>query len=305
MGPLSFLMYTSPLEDIIKSHGVDSMIYADDTQIYAFKSRKDGHNFVLSKLEACIRDIRSWSTANEMKLNDEKTEIIHITSRFRSATSISSLHIGNSLVEPATSARNLGVVFDQNLNRNLHVNNICRAASHALYKIGKIRNHLDMKTTEMLVHAFVSSRIDSCNSLLYGLPDCQLNKLQRIQNSAARLITRSKKFTHITPILHQLHWLPVKSRINFKVLLLTFKCVHGIAPTYLQDLINMYTPSRSLRSSSMSLLLSPSVSTKSYGHRSFQFSAALLWNNLPTYIKEAQTVTSFKTLLKHHLFSVI
>ena len=111
--------------------------------------------------------------------------------------------------------------------------------------------------------------------------------LQRLQNSAARLVTRSKKFTHITPILHQLHWLPVKSRIYFKVLLLTFKCVYGLAPTYLKDLIHMYTPSRSLRSSSRSLLLPPSVSTKSYGHRSsFQSSAAFLWNNLPTHIKE-------------------
>lgn len=188
---------------------------------------------------------------------------------------------------------------------NQHINNICRSASSALHKIGKIRRCLDQQTAETLVHAFVSSRVDNCNSLLYGLPDQQVNKLQRIQNSAARLITRTKRSEHITPILRDLHWLSVKQRINFKILLLTFKCIHGLAPVYLQNLIRDYTPRCCLRSSSKSLLVAPSVSTKSYGSRSFQFSSAILWNGLPIGIKEAQSVTRFKTLLKTYLFSLL
>ena len=94
--------------------------------------------------------------------------------------------------------------------------------SFALHKIGKIRQFLTKEATKQLVHALVISRIDFCNSLLYSLPDVHTNKLQRIQNSAARLITRTKCREHITPILKQLHWLPVKSRINYKILLLTY-----------------------------------------------------------------------------------
>ena len=186
-----------------------------------------------------------------------------------------------------------------------HVNNICRSASLALHKIGKIRNCLDQKTTEMLVHAFVSSRLDNCNSLLYGLPDCHLNKLQRIQNSAARLVTRTTPLVHITPILRNLHWLPIKERINFKILLITYKCIHRLAPSYLHELIQEYTPARSLRSSSKSLLSPPSVCTKSYGNRSFQSSSAFLWNSLPSHVKEAQSLSQFKTLLKSHHFSLL
>ncbi|PIK56827.1 hypothetical protein BSL78_06229 [Apostichopus japonicus] len=272
MGPLSFTMYTSPVEDIIKAHGMSGMLYADDTQVYAIKSGCD-HGATLAKLGACISDIRSWSAANDMKLNDDKTELIHISSKFRTAAPIPSLKIGTTHVEPVNNARNLGVTFDKNLDMNQHINNICRSASSALHKIGKIRRCLDQQTAETLVHAFVSSRVDNCNSLLYGLPDQQVNKLQRIQNSAARLITRTKRSEHITPILRNLHWLPVKQRINFKILLLTFKCIHGLAPVYLQNLIRDYTPRCCLRSSSKSLLVTPPVCTKSYGSRSFQFSS--------------------------------
>ena len=279
------------------------MIYADDTQIYSVKSKSPDSYSTMSKLEACIEDIRSWSLANGLKLNDSKTELIHISSKFRSVSPIQSFQIGTAHIEPVQKARNLDVVFDSHLTMDPHVNNVCRAASLALHKIGKIRNYLDQQTTETLVHAFVSSRLDNCNSLLYGLPDSRLKKLQHIQNSAARLVTLKKSSDHITPILRSLHWLPIADRIKYKVLLLTFKCLHSSAPTYLQDLVVQYTPSRRLRSSSKLLLSSPPVSTKYYGHRSFQYSAAYLWNNLPAKVKEARTLTNFKTLLKTYLFS--
>ena len=186
-----------------------------------------------------------------------------------------------------------------------HVNHICRAAFLSLHKIGKIRSFLDRQTTERLVHAFISSRLDNCNSLLFGLPDNQLAKLQRIQNSAARLVTRCSPDSHITPILHDLHWLPVKLRIDYKVILLTYKCIHGIAPSYLSDLVQNYTPARRLRSSSKSLLVTNSVSTRSYGQRSFQYASALLWNGLPEHVKGTQSVSTFKTRLKTHMFSLL
>ena len=130
----------------------------------------------------------------------------------------------------------------------------CKSASFQLHRLGKIRQYLDTTTAKKLVQALVLCHLDYCNNILYNMPDSQLGKLQLIQNSAARLITGTKKYSPITPVLQQLHWLPVKSRISFKILLLTFQCLHNMAPLYLQELLNKYTPAINLRSSQKNLL---------------------------------------------------
>ena len=171
--PLSFTMYTAPLEDIIHAHGLGRMIYADDTQVY-FVLDDDSDRALLTcipKIERCVDDIKCWSTANDLKLNGDKTEVLHITSCFRNSSPLPSVQICNSLIEPVDSARNLGVVVQNDLKMDLFVNNICRSASFALYRIGQIRKFLDEKCTEMLVHAFITCRLDQCNSLLYALPE--------------------------------------------------------------------------------------------------------------------------------------
>ena len=124
----------------------------------------------------------------------------------------------------------------------------CRSASFALHRIGKIRSFLDKQTAERLVHAFVMCHIDFCNSLLQGLPAGQIKRLQSIQNSAARLVSRTKKYQSISPVLQSLHWLPVHYRIMFKILLLSYQCFHNLAPSYLTELLTIYKPGRNLRS---------------------------------------------------------
>ena len=186
---------------------------------------------------------------------------------------------------------------------DIFVNNICRSASFALYRIGQLRKFLDKKCTEMLVHAFITCRLDQCNSLLYALPESQIAKLQRIQNSAARLVSLSRKYDHITPILRELHWLPVKYRIIYKILLLTYKCLHGMGPIYLQELLKEYKPARNLRSS-MQLRLITSITSTQYGQRSFSAAASELWNDLPLHVKNSQTLVQFKSSLKTHLFTL-
>ena len=111
----------------------------------------------------------------------------------------------------------------------------------------------------MLVHAFIIGRLDYCNSLLYGLPSVHLSKLQRVRNSAARLVcTDISRYDHVTPVLYSLHWLPVKYRICFKILILTFKAIHGLAPEYISDLISVKDVSKhSLRSNGGLLLHQP------------------------------------------------
>ena len=180
----------------------------------------------------------------------------------------------------------------------------CRSASFALHKIGKIRSFIDIHTTKRLVHAFVMCHIDFCNSLLIGLPVRHIQRLQVIQNSAARLVSRTKKHESVSPILQCLHWLPVRSRIMFKILLFAYECFHDLAPSYLSELLTTYKPERNLRSSKKNLFIIPTVLTKTYGERSFAYAAPILWNSLPDSLRCINTIDHFKSALKTHLFKI-
>ena len=178
-----------------------------------------------------------------------------------------------------------------------HITKICASSFYYIYNIRRIRKYLSQQSTETLVHAFITSRLDYCNGLLYGLPDCLLNKLQRVQNACARLILKEQKFCHITPLIFKLHWLPIRYRIEFKILLITFKILNFLVPSYLSSLISLRPPSKyNLRNSSDKLLLShPSFRSKAtLGDRSFTCAAPKLWNELPLDIRSARTVNIFK-----------
>ena len=140
------------------------------------------------------------------------------------------------------------------------------------------------------------------NELLYGLPEHLILKLQRVQNAGARLITNSPKHCHITPILHQLHWLPVRFRCIFKILCIVFRCLNGLGPKYLTEYLHFYQPTRVLRSSLDNLLLVIPRSCRKYGDRAFSVAAPRLWNSLPYEIRAASSFYIFKKCLKTHLF---
>jgi len=280
------------------------MTYADDTQLYILLHPRD-REFVISRLELCLRDIKAWTASNMLVLNDSKTEVVHISSKFVKTPSFPKITIGSSEIEVSRVAKNIGVIFDEYMDMKDHIKAITRAASFAIYRIGQLRRYLDRPSTERLVHAFVSSRLDYCNSLLVGLPDCELNKLQRVQNAAARLVTKCNKRDHMKPVLRDLHWLPVQQRIWFKIALLTFKALHGMAPCYISDLVKEYKPKRSLRSASQRLLcLPPITKTKTYGDRAFSVAATEIWNELPTQLRAIDNQNSFKKSLKTYLFNV-
>ena len=161
---------------------------------------------------------------NDLKFNDDNTEFLIIGSsqQLEKLDNIS-IRVGDSDIHPVPLARNLGCWFDSRLSMASHITKLCASSFYHIYNIRRIRKYLSRQSTEILVQAFITSRLDYCNGLLYGLPDCLLNKLQRVQNACARLIFREQKFCHVTPLIYELYWLPNKYRIEFKILLITFK----------------------------------------------------------------------------------
>jgi len=306
LGPLLFCVYTLLLGNIIRKYCLSFHIYADDTQIYcSFQSNsQESAASSLMKLKNCIIEIQSWMTSFRLKMNEEKTEFIviaspHYITSFQNFT----LNLGNTIVLSSESIRNLGVYFDKKLDMTYHINNICKIAFCQLRKIGEIRKYLNHDTAAKLIHAFVTSRIDYCNSLLCGLPFSKISKLQKAQNVAARILTKTKKYNHITPVFITLHWLPISLRIRYKVLLLAFKALRGIGPSYLHELLMPYNPIRSLRSQHQHFLLPVRSNLVTYGDRAFSVITPNLWNNLPFNLRACETLSVFKSGLKTHLFA--
>ena len=305
-GPQDFSYYTNEVAEIARLHGISVSMYADDTQLYipfSLSSPDAAHKAIL-QIEDCAEDIRKWMTVNKLKLNNDKSELMVILpSRQTHKCSIGSIKIGDCEVTATPSVRNLGVYFDSCMSMKCHINSVIKSANFQLKAIGHIRNYLSSEAAASLIHAFITSKLDYGNSLLFGLPDTLLKRLQKVQNTAARILTRTKKYDHITHVLSELHWLPVEKRIHFKILVLTYKSLNKCAPEYLCELISAYTPPRTLRSSNSFLLKVPTTRLKSYGDRSFEFAAPTLWNTLPDKIKSASSLDIFKSQLKTHLFN--
>ena len=165
-------------------------------------------------------------------------------------------------------------------------------------RISHVRQYLTQEAANKLACSFILSRIDYCNSLFSGLPNTHIAKLQQIRNNAARLVKKIRKHEHITPVLKELHWLPVIARIQYKIASLTYQCLNDPDfPSYITDLITPYVPTRPLRSSSKNTLQPPRTKFKTFGNRAFSTQAALVWNNLPDSIKNSPSLKSFKSVL--------
>ena len=224
LGPLLFTLYTTPFSSMIFEHAIPHHLYADDSQMYVSFASGDSAA-ALNGLQSCLASVQSWMSTNKLKLNPDKTEFLLIgNERQRSKyLSMFPVELLGVKTNTAKSARNLGVRFDKNFTFHSHISVVCSSCFYHMRDLRRIRRHLDLDSAKLFATALMSSHLDHCNSLLYGIADIDLTRFQRVQNQLARLVTKSPPFTCSLPLLRSLHWFPVRFRIVFKINMLTYK----------------------------------------------------------------------------------
>ena len=304
-GPWGYTKYTGPLGALIRLMCILYHMFADDTKLHTALNpcSKTAQFSAKDRIEKCISAVSSWMTANRLKLNSDKTEFIMIgTKRQLAKMNFGSITIDNETIKSRPAVRILGVIFDSEMKMNAHVTQTVRKCYGKIREIASIRRYITFQVAQTLVQSMVMSHLDYGNSLLYGISEHLLTKLQRVQNAAARVILGYTKYDHITPGLVKLHWLPIKYRILFKIAMITYKVLSTNQPKYLRQLLVFQNNKRSLRSGNENLLKVPKTKLKTAGDRSFALAAPTIWNSLPKTVKEAPSLPLFKKELKTYYF---
>ena len=298
MGPVLFNLYIRSLYSTVKDLRFAIHGYADDHQVYKSFSRLDQYTTLVDLVPACFRDISNWMSEHFLQLNPGKTEIIV----FGTPAALGKLIIKGTFLDSKTCirfspvAKNLGFRLDECLTFNKQVANLKSICFLKLRAIAKMKPFLTVKQMTMLVQAVIISALDYCNALYYGCNKSVIRQLQVIQNRACRIIFGLKKRAAVDEKMQSLHWLKIDERIVFKILLLVYKGIHGMAPSYISELLsfnNTVTSSKRRSSLHISLQTHP---------RAFETAAPKLWHQLPSTIKSCETIGLFKTLLKTYLF---
>ena len=240
---------------------------------------------------------------NLLKLNDDKTEVIVFGTRSQlSKIGEVSIKIGNDIISAVPSVRNLGIHFDKELKWTVHINHLTSNLYHILRKVAYVWHLLNEEATKTIIQALVLSKLTTATASTQGAPTYAINKLQRLQNMGCRIIRKVGKYDHITPHLIELHWLRIRERIVYKVCVLMFKCINGLAPQYLWETI-IHVHGHNLRSSTFNHLPTVRCNTAIAHNSAFSSTGPRLWNMLPNDIKTSSSLDVFKAKLKTFLFS--
>jgi len=260
----------------------------------------------LLKLECCSQAVKVWFAENELLLNADKSDVMFIgtSAQLCAAKSVTSVVVAGASLHPTDELKSLGVVIDSRLTFAAHALAVRRACNYHIWALRHIRHLLTLDVAKTLACSIVGARLDYCNSILYGAPMSTVSKLQRVQNSLARVVLQQPNRSHAEPLLRTLHWLPVKQRIRYKLATLTYRTRATSTPDYLSDLISARTTGTrmSLRSASRTLLTVPSTRT-TIACRAFSVCAPVVWNSLPESVQSCDCLQTFKTRLKTFLFN--
>ena len=245
LGPLLFSLYVQPIGDIIRAHGLFYHQYADDLQLNChFALNKQALAEAVHHIEKCVDELKEWMTANLFSMNDRNTQYLPIvpTSAAWTLDEVNVIRIGDDSVTAVTTVGNLGVHFDHHLDMNSQISHVISACSYNMRNINHINRYLPTTTKEHVINVLITSRIDYCNSRLCNTSANNISRLQRMNSAAARLILCRPRTDRTTPLLRKLHWLPVARRIQYKILLLSYKITHRHAALYLRDLLPSHQP---------------------------------------------------------------
>jgi len=262
LGPRLFIMYTADVEEKAYEHGVNYHAFADDTQLNE-RCRCDDTSTAVGKLEHCVIDINHWMSAHRLKQNTEKTELLWSGSKY----SLSKLDgcgpaikLGSDIIEPSGHVRVLEVIMSSDLSLEKHVSAVSATCFFHLRQTRRVRQSLDVGSAKTL--AFVTSRVDYCNAVLAESLRVITDKLQKVMDSAARVVTETRKYdSGLSRLMHdELHWLDVTDQVRFKLAVLMYRCLHGTAPPYLMDSCTLtaeVTGRQHLRSATQQKLVVP------------------------------------------------
>ena len=306
LGPVLFNLYCSTITECISSEQ-NLGGYADDhCLIDSFNPiNPQAEVDCNTRIETTLKKICTWMAANKLKMNPAKTEILTV------ATKSSSNKIQHKFIEVdqeqvpiSDHLKYLGVWLDSHLSFEKHINSKCSAACINIRSIAAIRRFIDLDTAKLLASSLVLTHLDYSNSILCGLPKKSILKLQRIQNWAAKVVLHRDKYSSSTDALITLHWLPIKERIDFKILCLVFKSINNMAPQYLSSLLKIKSFPRNTRASTRGITLEvPKVKKATFAARSFSVYGPKLWNSLPPLIHHSPSYSVFKNKVKTELFN--
>lgn len=306
LGPVLFNIYCSSIIECVDNNQHISG-YADDHCLYDCftPGTTTEESDCIKRIETSLCCISDWMSSNRLKMNASKTEATIFSSKQKHDDIKTTLiKVAGDSVPVSPNLKYLGVWLDSHLTMDKHISSKCRAASLNVRCIANIRRFIDIDTAKMLATSMVLSHLDYSNSALCGLPKKALKQLQRIQNWAAKVVLLKDKYSSSKDALKMLHWLPIKERVDFKILCLVFKCLHDQAPDYLSSLLKEKKHQRTTRlSASPGIVLEvPLVRKSTFASRSFSVQGPCLWNALSSDVRTLDTLPNFKRAIKTVLF---
>ena len=298
LGPKLFNIYAKPFPDKLRVVSVSVEGYADDHQLLKRFNLIFEVEVLVEGIQKTFDVIESWMRENFLKLNSDKTQIMIVAPEgTQKDIMINGTFINGKCIRFVNSAKNLGVYFDSSLSMDVQVQKVVSSCFSTIRLLSRIKHFLITEQLQLLVCSLVLSVIDYCNILYYGMSNDNLKKLQSVQNSAARLACKVNSYDRVSSddLFFKLHWLKVRERISYKVLVVVHKCVYGNAPIDIKNLVQFSKSNRTRK-----LEVRPCLGET--GKRAFSVCGPRLWNCLPTELRMNEDLDDFKKKLKTYLF---